>query len=76
MPKIGKHKKLCYIECTYWTCKFQAVKFVVNPAAELTKTCEKSCHDKVKGILNLAGHVGMNAPKWCQRRRKNGGMDK
>lgn len=65
---MGRHK-LSYIECAYWSCPFQSVKFIVN------KEAEKACFDKKKGLLNLKGHVGSNAPSWCQRRKKNGGKE-
>ncbi len=66
MPRIGKHKKLCYIECTFWSCKNYHIEFVVNAPPRV-----KVCIEK-RGHRNLMAHQGSNAPAWCQRRRENG----
>ena len=69
MPKIGKHKKLCYIECAYWSCKHYHVELLLDKEPKVKVCIERGVHK------NLIGHNGNNAPKWCQRRRENGGND-
>lgn len=69
MKQTGRHKKLCYIECAYWSCSYQEVAFNINAKAD------RWCNDTRRGKLNLEGHEGSNAPKWCQRRKENGGSN-
>ena len=67
MPKIGKHKKLCYIECAYWSCSYQHIELLLEKDPRVKVCIEHGVHK------NLIGHRRSNAPKWCQRRRENGG---
>ena len=65
---MSRHKKMTFIECAYWCCPFQTVKFNDK------KPSEFHCFDKEKGLLYLGDTSGKNAPKWCQKRKENGGL--
>lgn len=62
-----KTKILKYIECAYWTCKYKSIDFTIKHG--------QGKHTCTKLNKNMDHWVFINAPKWCPKRKKNGGHE-